>query len=255
MKGKHPKSVVTIAITLVCACGVLLTSGCVSFPTYEVAIDSFSAGSQAGKRYVLHPAANTLPANDLQFQEFAAHTHRVLQQQGFKLAEDVGTADIAIFLAFSISGPLVNQYTYSTPIQGQIGTSTSYSSGSVQTSPNTWQSSIQQNDKPIYGTVAYQQHVGTYTTFTRQIVLQAVDLKTQYASQPPRQVWKTTILSTGSSGDFRRVFPIMLGAAAQFIGTNTGHQVELRLKEDDHRITKLGLGTQMSAPKPPTFAR
>ena len=58
-------------------------------------------------------------------------------------------------------------------------------------------------------------------------------------SQEILPLWKTNITSTGSSGDLRLVFPVLVGAAADHLGTNTGHQVVVELGEDDIRVRRV----------------
>ena len=44
------------------------------------------------------------------------------------------------------------------------------------------------------------------------------------------------VTSTGLSSDLRRVFPILIGASQQYIGTNTGQKLKIKIYEDDKRI-------------------
>jgi hypothetical protein len=69
------------------------------------------------------------------------------------------------------------------------------------------------------------------------MVLDAVDLDEYKKSKNEVQLWKTTVTSSGSSGDLRRVFPILVGASQQYIGKNTGQKVEVDLYEEDERVS------------------
>jgi hypothetical protein len=53
------------------------------------------------------------------------------------------------------------------------------------------------------------------------------------------EVWKTDIVSTGSSGDLRRVFPVLIAGAAKYIGENTGQQVNVELYEDSKEVLEI----------------
>jgi hypothetical protein len=50
------------------------------------------------------------------------------------------------------------------------------------------------------------------------------------------QVWRSTITSTGSSGDLRRVFPVMLAGSANCLATNTGQKIEIALDEENAAV-------------------
>ena len=71
------------------------------------------------------------------------------------------------------------------------------------------------------------------------VILNAVDLSAYRESQTFVPVWKTTITSKGRSGDLRLVFPVLVGAATEYIGTDTGHQVRVEIKESDSRVLKV----------------
>ena len=66
--------------------------------------------------------------------------------------------------------------------------------------------------------------------------IEAVDIPTYRSKKKVVQVWKTGIVSVGSSGDLRRVFPVMIGAASSYLGTNTGEIRTVNLYEDDPRV-------------------
>ena len=53
------------------------------------------------------------------------------------------------------------------------------------------------------------------------------------------QLWTTTVTSTGSSGDLRRVFPALAAAAKPYIGTNTGQIVEVELPENGKAMMEI----------------
>ena len=79
----------------------------------------------------------------------------------------------------------------------------------------------------------------SYTTFFRFLILDAVDLEEYRQSEKVIEVWRTTVTSKGSSGDLRRVFPVLVGAAKSYIGTNTGKQIDITLTEQDERVLEI----------------
>ena len=124
----------------------------------------------------------------------------------------------------------------SMPTEVQTGISSSHTYGWLHSYGNSATYSGTTTYTPTYGVVGSRQHTGTYINFTRYISLDALDLKIYRGSKQEKQIWKTGIFSTGHSGDLRRVFPVMIAAAAQYIGENTGKKIEVRLSEDDARV-------------------
>ncbi len=71
------------------------------------------------------------------------------------------------------------------------------------------------------------------------MILDAYDLKKFKESQDLIQAWKTTVTSTGSSGDLRRVFPILVAASKDYIASNTKQKVERTLNETDKSVVEI----------------
>ena len=89
---------------------------------------------------------------------------------------------------------------------------------------------------PTYGVVGSQTYSGTRFQYPRYITLAAVDLPIYRQREQVAFVWKTTITSSGSSSDLRRVFPVMVAAAEASVASNTGQQVKVVLTESDKRV-------------------
>jgi hypothetical protein len=51
-----------------------------------------------------------------------------------------------------------------------------------------------------------------------------------------KPIWKVKMISTGPSGDLRLIFPVMIGAGKEYIGTNTGKSIRVIIAEDDDRV-------------------
>jgi len=171
--------------------------------------------------------------SDLHFKEYEKQINRALKFRGYVPAKNPEEADIAIFFSYGISSPKDNQYTYSTPIWGNTGVSSSNTQGSVYSYGNFSTFSGTTTYTPSYGITGMQSSTETYTTYLRYMVLSAYDFKAFKESEKEIQLWKTEVTSTGSSGDLRRVFPFLVKGATPFIGGNTGEKFEVILYEDD----------------------
>jgi hypothetical protein len=89
-------------------------------------------------------------------------------------------------------------------------------------------------------------HVGTDTVYSRFLFLDAYDVPTYMKENKMAQVWKTTVVSTGSSGDLRLVFPYMVAAMKPYLGTNTERRIKVEVPANDPAVQVLRGG------QPPT---
>jgi hypothetical protein len=188
-----------------------------------------------GMKYVLISGMQDPGVVDLQFNEFAAYVSAALRRSGHqevKMAED---ADVVIFLTYGIGEPKTHQTTYVMPVFDWSGGGTSHFTANTYGphGHSTTTGTIQHDPEPV---VRSQPVTGNYTTYDRFFMLAAFDLERYKRENALVPVWQTTVTSTGSSGDLRRVFPIMVAAAESYIGTNTGQKVRVKLTEKDARV-------------------
>jgi hypothetical protein len=220
---------------------VLFLSGCAAMGAgrlaFAVEVSSLAApGASARQTYVVLPGNEGIEAGDLLFREFATQVSRVLDSRGFFPADDADKADLAVVLFYGIGDPKVTQYTYALPVWGQTGISSAYTSGVVRSMGNTTTYSGSTTYNPSYGVTGYTTHVGSVTTYFRYADIIGYDLKRFRDTNQQIQLWKTSITSTGSSGDIRRIFPIMIGAATPYLAKDTGMSLEFTLYEDENRV-------------------
>ena len=226
------------ALTILVA--VLLVSGCATVqPQFHVKVDSISDRSVDKNLYILLPGNKDTKAEDLQFKEYAAYVNRALIKQGFVPAESFEKANIAIILVYGIGDPKEHQYSYSIPTWGKTGVSSSYTTGTISSYGGYGSYSGATTYTPTYGVTGSTTHTGSYTTYFRFMVLDAVDLDEYKKSKKEVQLWKTTATSSGSNGDLRLVFPILVAASQQYFGKNTGQKVEVKLYKEDERVVEI----------------
>ena len=224
------KGIVLLALFLV---------GCatVDRPQFSVGVNSFARpGSEMRKSFILLPSDQARSAEDLEFLEFAAHVERALISRGYTKGDSFETADLAVFLAYGIGEPKDHSYTYTLPVWGQTGVASSTTTGAVNVYGNTGTYSQTTTNTPQFGVKGYTTHQGSYTTFSRHAFLTAYDLVDYRQKKTEKILWETRIASVGSSGDLRRVFPIMIAAGSPYFGASTGKIVDVSLLEDDSRV-------------------
>lgn len=220
-----------------------LLSGCFG-PMVNVSVDSISMSTykKAKNKYFLLPGNKDCSISDLQFNEFAAYTDKVLQNEGFAKVTKLDDADIAILLTYGISDPQVYQYSYSVPILGQTGIASSNTQGSVNTFGKTAIYSQSTSYTPSYGIVGSSTKVRTGILYARHLALSGYDLENFKKTRELKdvvEVWSTKASSVGESGDLRRIFPVLLAASQEYIAINTGKNIDCELRESDKRVLKL----------------
>ncbi len=203
-------------------------------PRFVVAVDALGAlGASSGSTYVIFPGAEGVLPGDLQFREFASYVDRALRRSGFMPASDPQSVDLAIFMNYGIGEPQTTSYSYSYPVFGVTGGGTSTFSGYTYGSGGTSYTTGTVTSQPTYGVVGSGARTVAYTTYFRYLVLSAIDVKHYLSTQEPRELWRVTITSTGSSGDLRQVFPILVAAGSGYLDKDTGRQVTVTLHEND----------------------
>jgi hypothetical protein len=216
-------------------------NGCATLgPQFHVEIDSLaSKQKQTYKTYILLPGNKDVSPNDLQYQEYSQYINKALTSKGYILTGNIEEADLAVFLGYGIGDPQEHIYSYSIPTFDQTGVSSASTYGTVNDYGSFGSVSATTTYTPSYGVTGYVPQVGSYVTYFRYILLTAFDLNEFRKSKEEIQVWKTTITSTGSSSDLRMVFPILVGAAKDYIGSSTGKQVKVILNETDKRVLEI----------------
>jgi hypothetical protein len=222
-------------------CFLLLSlSGCATTPKFYVDIDSISSSNaDSKKKYVLIPGMKDVKNTDLQFMEFTKYIDNALISRGFIKAKKTEDANIAIFLVYGIGNPQEHTYSYAIPMWGQTGVSSSTTFGNINTFGNIGTYSGTTTYNPTYGVTGYIPATGSYVTYFKFLELDAVDLDEFRKSQKMNQLWKTTVTSSDQSGDLRFVFPIMVAAAKEYLGSNTGQKIQVILTIEDQRVVEI----------------
>ncbi len=219
---------------------LLFLTGCEQPPTFNVGVNSFQRpGALNFGTYVLIPSEEGVNQDDLEFVEYSSYVERVLSEKGFEKNEDFNEADIAIFLSYGIGDPERVNYSYSLPTWGKTGVASSHTTGTVNVIGNTATYTGTTTNVPSFGITGYRTQNTSYDVYTRRAFLSAYDLKEYRATGKENMIWDTRIVSTGTSGDLRRVFPILIAAAKEYIGANTGRIVQVSLKEADKRVLEV----------------
>ena len=227
-------------IRFVIAISLMFITGCLSGPQYHINVNSINApGATSKLKYILFPGLKNVSDTDLQYREYAKYVNHTMIIKGYQKTQSLSEADIAVYLSYGIGEPETKQSTVSIPIVGQTGISSVKTTGSLSTFGNTATYSENKTYTPTYGVTGVRTRTKSYTTYDRYIRLIAIDLNEYRKTNKEVQVWNTTVTSTGTSGDLRRVFPVMLAASKSYIGGDTGKQIIVIMYENDTRIAEI----------------
>jgi len=214
--------------------------GCAMTQKYHVDVDSISSpDADSKKKYILLSGIKDVKDTDLQFIEYTKYIETALISRGFFKANTIEDANVAIFLVYGMEKPQNNPYRYALPMWGQTGVSSSTTYGSLNTFGNTATYSETTTYNPTYGITGFSPGSGSYVNYFGFLILDAVDIDEYKKSQKMNQLWQTTVTSTGSSGDLRLVFPVMVAASKEYLGLNTGKRIQIILSEEDQRVVEI----------------
>jgi hypothetical protein len=230
---------ISISIIVVFLAGFL--TGCTTAVKYSASVSGFAASNaNLKKRYIILPGNKDTSSTDIEFQEYSAMLKRVVDGAGFSQANSFDQAEVALFFSYSISDGEERTSSYVIPNFGQTGIASSTTYGTVRSSGyGTATYSGTTYNTPTYGITGYSSGVRSYTTYTRIIRVEAYDVKLYKETKEMKQLWKLSVASIGSSGDLRRVVPVMLAAASPYIGKSTANAISLEIAETDPRIQSI----------------
>jgi hypothetical protein len=232
------KSILLLIIALFTSCATTSIRNS-DLQKFVIQVDSYGDDSSIiGKTCYLLLADSTINKNDLQYVEFNNLLRKLFTQKGYKIVDSISLANVIILYNYGISDPKTQNYTASIPVWGQTGISSTSTIGNIYFSP--YSNNINYNQTttrtPSYGVTGFNNVQGSYTTYLRFLNLISFDLDYYIKNKSEMRLWQTTIQSSGSSGDLRKIFPYMLIGAQDFVGHSSGEKKEITLFENDQRV-------------------
>lgn len=208
---------------------LLFCCGCAA-TRFDVQVSGLAAAdAPLASEVALVPARPNV--DSLEWSEFSEYLEHALSQEGFRPTSSQEAAETVVFVDYGISGPEQYEYTSQEPVFGQVGSSTTY-----QTTYNAYGGyGLQSTTTPEIGITHYRSQTNVGTRFHRFLDLTAFQRQADGTlSEEP--LWQTRMRSSGTSGDLRRVFPVLVAAAQPYIGRSTGQTLTVTLKEKDRRV-------------------
>ncbi len=204
----------------------LAFAGCAQRLTVTVDGYAAAAATHPGK-YLLVSGDPRMPESDLQYRANAAQVEKTLAAAGWvRVAERRDAATLIRFRWFVGEGTTETRR-YDTPEYGVTGYNVARSH---RTDPATGRTTTQAYVAPTYGFTGNTQRTDTRVTYGMGLVLEAYDLtKPVEDDAAAPQLWKTLVGTRDTRGDFRRLLPEMLKAAAPHLGADTAGLREIEI--------------------------
>jgi len=176
--------------------------GCASFIETKVSAFHELEPSLSGVTYALVPTMEQ--EGSLEFQSYAKLVKVELKKRGMTEAP-FNQAKYAIFMFYGIDNgrEVISSY----PIFGQTGTSSSYTTGTVNSYGNMATYSGTTHNTPTYGVVG--SGTSSDTIFTRYLNIDIIDI-TNSGNGKVKKVYEGKAISSGSSSQLAPVMPAIV---------------------------------------------
>ncbi|WP_300088112.1 DUF4136 domain-containing protein [uncultured Nitrosomonas sp.] len=182
---------------------VTFISGCTVVQTRTTAF--YTPEFKTSGKIVVLAADNELN-NSLEFSHYKRKFEEKLTENGYQIVQSFSEADYIALVAYGIDDGKTS--IVSTPIFGQTGGGTTYSSGVVYGSGGSSSYSSSSYTMPTYGMIGSS--AGSAITFTRAIALDVIDAKS--TKNNIQKVYEARAKSIGSCSVIAGVFDEILEA-------------------------------------------
>jgi len=209
---------------------ILVLNACMRIESYVNSIidPKINVMSRPYTKYLMMPLLEGVdPETDLQYREYEQILDQILNAQGFVKSPNLEEAGIVVFVAYGIGDPRQQNYTMALPVWGQTGVSSAATSGTINLYKNYGTYTSHTTYTPSYGITGYVPVSYSRASYTRFLFLEAIDLSKYKTTQKIVPSWKTSVISTGSTGDLRVVFPYLARAAAPYLVKDSGKAVRV----------------------------
>lgn len=195
--GARPVRVATRLAALLAALALLALSGCGGSglgASYAMHLDAYAESVSYGKRFVVLPGIMELKPGDADFPKAADALAKALEAKGYVRAARLDEADLGIYLAYKVTehdnSPFGN-----------------FDQGPAGRHPRQF----------------------LFIDYTRDILVEAVDMARYKSGDPRNVVWKIRLVSKGPTSDIQKAMPYVAAAVAQY----AGHSTEAYVVVDD----------------------
>jgi len=209
-----------IILPIITTIALLVTTGCSPVTAkYRVTVDAITAPNITITPHIgftVEPLGKNTDRNSLEYQKFESKLYDVLGSKGFVQPYGSSGIEQTIYFDYGIEKTQERTETYVEPdvtIGMSWGSPYGFYGRHYHPYNNFW-----------YGGGYSTTYRKTYTYYNRYITLLAKD-------QFNKELWRVDVSSIGESKNLKKIVPMLLEAAEDYIGKNTEEPVKLILKE------------------------
>lgn len=218
-------------VTLLSAVALLLGGGCTITPQLAVNIDAIDSGQAVqDARYVLKPVVKGVDESDLHFAEYSRHIDNALQKHGMTRVDSVDEANVQISVNYGIKSrqrALLRHSVLDDPFYYERRCRHRHKGQCLHRYPSRF---YDHNDW-FYG--PRRRQVDVLTSYSVFVSLEARLIDTDTAKPV---LWTTRARARFAKPDLRVTLPLLLVAAEDFIGVDTGRERTVILRGDELAI-------------------
>jgi hypothetical protein len=214
----------------------LLWNGCTT--SYRVKVDAItqSAPKEAAS-YRIKNKNMSVEEDNLRYKEAAGYVRAALSGRGLYEATGDTKPDIIVELDYGIDPPSVRMQTTNVPIYAQTGGGVSYDPLQVTDSKG----NVSTRTVPTYEPtrtelVGYREVVIPVAVYEKYLHISARENKEDSEGKGPAELWSVNTSLEDESKDIRKYLPLLASASMESIGTDTGSQKTIKLKESDQTV-------------------
>lgn len=215
----------------------LVACSTTQFPVSRVHLDSEVAPDALSKKtYLLIPGDEETSWDDPRFQEYATHLVQALNAKGFRAAESLEEADLAVMLSYSLNHPeqYPSVYRMTPAVSGGGAAVGGYSLGVAP-------GDVMHRDYASARLHTAGDRVGTTfssssSVLSNYVVIAGYDLKAYQQTKESVQLWKTTIVSRDSEGAPHEVSTLIKAAAPRLATDTRGKIIRVPAPENDQAL-------------------
>jgi hypothetical protein len=211
-------------------------TGCAN--TYAVKVDAIAKDkAKEASSYRIKNKNASLPEDNLRYKEATNYVKTALSGRGLYEAPPDVVPDIIVELDYGIAPPSVRMEETSVPVYAQTGGGVSYTPMPV-TDPK---GNVTMRTVPVYEPthselVGYRDVITPVAIYEKYLHISARENREKSEGKAPAEIWSVNTSLEDESKDIRKYLPLLASASMESIGTDTGSQKTIKLKESDQNV-------------------
>ena len=223
--------------------------GCTS--AYYVQVDAISQAARPGvdtsaaRSYRIASADPSQDAGSLHYKEVIGYIRAALSAKGMYEAPDPAKADIVVLIDYGMNQPRVKFERIAEPIFEDSGgrmVSQTVSVTDKATGLNSGPFTVTSYQPPVVTMIGMGDRIAPIVVYEKYLNVSARSNQTEPEGRAPPEVWSVNVSAEDESKELRKYLPLLAAATADYIGTNTREEKEVKLQEGSDSVAFIKKG-------------